>query len=323
MKTIVTFCLVLLLSLPAASQDLFGKLTEKYASQEGFSATNLTRDMFDLYLKKKQVEPNTPVYETLKKLSSILVVSQSSLSPEKSGEESGKVVSEIHQLMLNHYKSLSFTLFKTENRMGEDLKVFLKKTGEKINALSLITASPTRVILVELNGDIDLSSVSDLNKALNIRGLENLSRINGQPDVFSNWKALGDYNFNFNEDQMKQFQLSEEQMKQFQLKEEQWKDFKALNDLKTKEFMLNNKEFTEQEKEMIERSREMAEKYQRHPIFLSAPGDTNVVYIIDGKKADAKEIKNINPDQIKAIEVIKPDKEKPGKKGEIRITTRK
>ena len=67
----------------------------------------------------------------------------------------------------------------------------------------------------------------------------------------------------------------------------------------------------------------MAEKYQRHPIFLSAPGDTNMVYIVDGKKVNAKEIKNLQPDQIKSIQIIKQDREKPGKKGEIRITTGK
>jgi len=116
MKTIVTVCFVLFLTLSLAGQDLFTSLTEKYASKEGFSATNLTRDMFDLYLRKKQVEPNSPVSETLRKLNNILVVSQSIIAGGKTEDKPADLVQEIHNTILSHYKSQSFTLFKTENR---------------------------------------------------------------------------------------------------------------------------------------------------------------------------------------------------------------
>lgn len=312
MKTIAIFSISLLMTFSLAGQDLFVKLTDKYANQEGFSATNLTSDMFDLYLRKKQVESNSPVYETLKRLTNILVVNQTTLMTDKSAEKQDNKVTDIHQALLDYYRGQSYTLFKTENRMGEDLKVYLKKTGEKINALSLITASPTRVTLVELKGDIDLASVSELSKALNVRGLENLTRINGQSDFLGTWISGNDLNitYNWNEDQQKNMQLLME------------KD-KALKDIQLKEFTLQSKDMMEKQKQMEEKYREMAERYNRHPIMLSAPGDTNMIYIIDGKKANAKEVKNIDPDQIRTIEVIKPDKEKPGKKGEIRITTRK
>ncbi len=308
MKTIVTVCFVLFLTLSLAGQDLFTSLTEKYASQEGFSATNLTRDMFDLYLRKKQVEPNSPVSETLRKLNNILVVSQSIIAGGKTEDNPADLVQEIHNTILSHYKSQSFTLFKTENRLGEDLKVYLKKNGEKVTALSLITASPTRVALVELTGDIDLASVSELNKTLNIKGLENLNKINGQSDFTFYEKFNGDFYFKFDDDQ--HLKLLDDQMK-------------ALKDQKFFELESKNREFSQQQKEMAEKAREMAEKYQRHPIFLSAPGDTNMVYIVDGKKVNVKEIKNLQPDQIKSIQIIKQDKDKPGKKGEIRITTGK
>jgi hypothetical protein len=308
MRTTVTLCFVFFFVLSLAGQDLFTSLTEKYASKEGFSATNLTRDMFDLYLRKKQVEPNSPVSETLRKLNNILVVSQSIIPGGKTEDKPADVVQEIHNNILSHYKSQSFTLFKTENRMGEDLKVYLKKNGEKVTALSLITASTTRVTLVELTGDIDLASVSELNKTLNIKGLENLNKINGQSDFTFSEKFNGNFYYKFDDEQ--HLKLLDEQMK-------------ALKDQKFFELESKTREFSQQQKEMAEKAREMAEKYQRHPIFLSAPGDTNMIYIVDGKKVNAKEIKNLQPDQIKSIQIIKQDKEKPGKKGEIRITTGK
>ncbi len=73
-------------------------------------------------------------------------------------------------------------MFKTEKRMGEDVKVFLKKNQDKIKSLALITNSSASTNLVELNGDIDLSTVAELNNTLNLRGLENLYKINDRFD---------------------------------------------------------------------------------------------------------------------------------------------
>jgi hypothetical protein len=72
---------------------------------------------------------------------------------------------------------------------------------------------------------------------------------------------------------------------------------------------------------MAEKSRQMYEVYGRRPIFLSAPGDTNVVYYLDGKKVKAEQIKVISPDDIVTVDVSKSDKK--GEKSVIRITTKK
>jgi hypothetical protein len=92
---------------------------------------------------------------------------------------------------------------------------------------------------------------------------------------------------------------------------------------KMTEWKLQNKEMLEKQKEMMEKYRQMGEKYGRYPIFLSAPGDTNMVYYIDGKKVNAQEISKINSDQIESIVVVKPDKANPSKKGEMKIKTKK
>jgi len=315
MKTIFLFFFSLFISITVVSQGLFTALTEKYASQEGFSATNLTKDMFDLYLKKKQVEPNSPAYETLKKLDNILVVSYTNLPQERTNPVKTPVsVSEIQKIVLDFYNGQRFTLFKTENRNGEDLKVFLKKNGEKVSALALVsTHSTTRFTLVELTGDIDLTGISDLNMALNLKGLENLYKINGQQDNISIWQKYSDgYPYSLQQQQELQKNL-----------QQAYEDMNKLKGEKMTEWKLQNKEMLEKQKEMMEKYRQMGEKYGRYPIFLSAPGDTNMVYYIDGKKVNAQEISKINSDQIESIVVVKPDKANPSKKGEMKIKTKK
>jgi len=321
MKTIIFLTFSLLLSFGAVSQGLFSSLTEKYASQEGFSATNLTKDMFDLYLKKKQIDTNSPVYETLKKLDNILVVSFSNLPITKEPAKTPETTSEMQKTMLNYYIGQSFTLFKTENRNGEDLKVFMKKNGVKVTALSLVVTTPTRITLVELNGDVDLSSISELNKALNLKGLENLYKINNQQEYPFSWQKYPEVFPGFSNDEQLEMQKNLQQS---------LKELNFLNEDKIQEWTMQNKEMTEKQKEMFEKQKEMsekyrqmAEKYRRHPIFLSAPGDTNMVYYIDGKKVTAQEINKINSDQIESIVINKPDKEHPSKKGEMKIKTKK
>ena len=77
MKKIIVFLIASILVTAVHSQDYFKALTEKYADKEGFSASYITKDMFNMYLKKKQVDEKSTVSETLKNLDNILMVSQS------------------------------------------------------------------------------------------------------------------------------------------------------------------------------------------------------------------------------------------------------
>jgi len=70
MKRLTFLLLAVLFVAPAIAQntnDLFNQLTEKYADTEGFSANLLTADMFDLYIKKRNIEETSPVFDALKK----------------------------------------------------------------------------------------------------------------------------------------------------------------------------------------------------------------------------------------------------------------
>ena len=129
--------LVLFISLPAFAQkteNFFEQLTDKYSDKDGFSASMITKDMFDLYLKKKNVDSESSVYEAIKNLDKIMVVSQGNFNggyiniagvniengkPDKEKEEQEN---ELLETILNHYKTGGYTLLKTEKRMGEEVK---------------------------------------------------------------------------------------------------------------------------------------------------------------------------------------------------------
>ncbi len=305
MKRIILMTLVIIMTMPVLAQQnqtLFSQLTEKYADKDGFSASMLTSDLFDLYLKKKNLDEDSPVYDALKQLDKIIVISQSNLmraSAVVSG--TGKNISagdedadsEIHQTMLNYYKKENYTLFKTEKRMGEDVKVFLKKDQDKIKSLALVTNSSTSTNLVELDGDIDLSTVAELNKALNLKGLENLYKIDNSNRYWGYSTGVGSGYSRANVEELvaRQRDLYE---KQNDLSEKQREEMEA-----------QVRQRIERQTQIAEKYRQLAETYGRQPIFLSTPGDTNTVYYLNGKKVKAKDIKELDKEKIESVELKK------------------
>lgn len=320
MKRFILLLVVVVLTLPTQAQQtktFFKTLTDKFAEQDGFSASMITSDMFDLYLKKRNIDEESPVFEALKKLDKVMVVSQSSLKrafierdvSSNDFQTKNEVSSnEIHKTFLNHYNTDEYTLFKTEKHLGEDIKVYLKKSNEKIESLALITNSSVSTNLIELQGDIDLKTISELNQALNLRGLENLYKIENSSN---NWYNSRIYSREGSRERLEE--LSAVQRDQVAKQRE-------LSDKQRVQFEKQAQLTIQKQLEMAEKYREMAEKYQRAPIFLSYPGDTNTVYFLDGKKVKAKKIKEIDQDKIESVEVHKSDEEKD--KTTIRIKTK-
>lgn len=300
--------------LAQADETFFRDLTEKYANQDGFSASLITDDMFDLYLKKRKIEDSSPVYKALEDLNSVLVASQSKFSGTQvnsNKQEENSSTAKVHDFILEHYKNEKYTLFKTEKTMGEDVKVYLKKNQGIIQSLALITHSSVSTQLVELNGDIDLKTLSELSQALNLRGLENLYKINNS--------SRAPYGLNYpgtrySEEYQRVMLLKQREMieKQRQMTEKQRQMTERQARLTREEqakIEAYSKQMAEKQMQMAEKYREMAEKYQRTPIFLSTPGDTNTVYFLNGKTVKAKEIKELDPNDIESIDIKKGKKE--------------
>jgi hypothetical protein len=265
--------------------------------------------MFDLYIKKKNLDETSPVFDALKKLDYITVISQSKFftgTVQPSAEKETNTDNPLYNSILEHYRKNGYTLFKTEKRLGEDIKVFLMKNQEKIVSLALITNSSSATNLVELQGDIDLKTVAELSKAMNLKGLENLYKLDnnnswiyGTPGVAVSPERIEEMVARQREYFERQRNLTEEQRA-------------AIED--------QVRASAEKQKLMAEKYREMAEKYGREPIFLNYPGDTNTVYYIDGNKVKAKDIKELDKEKIESIEIKKPEKK--DDKTTIRIKTK-
>lgn len=311
MKKLIVIMLVVGIWFPALAQqseELFSTLTEKYADQDGFSASMLTNDMFELYLRKKNVEEGSEVAEVLKNLDNILVVSQSKFgvnveedffNGNKTPKTEKSNLDEVHKEILAHYKNSGFSLLKTEKRMGEDVKVYLRKDNGKIASMALITNSSSSTNLVEINGDIDLVNVASLSKAMNLKGLENLYKIDNSSHGFISGAEMWRNYHELDEERIAEMEARAREMaeKHAKLSEEQIKQIEKQAQAQA-----------QKQREMFEKQRQMAEIYGRQPIFLSTPGDTNTVYYIDGKVVESDEVKAMLKDgEVKQITKTEKD----------------
>ncbi|WP_340113313.1 DUF4252 domain-containing protein [Maribellus mangrovi] len=303
MRQLILMVLLIGISITVQSQNVegfFKQLTTNYADQDGFSASMLSSDMFDLYMKKKDLDKDSEVAAALKNLDNILVVSQSKFGNAYAAfnEQAGAGVKtskpdlgKLHIDILAHYNTGDYTLLKTEKRMGEDVKVYLKKRNGEINSLALVTNSNTATSLVELDGKIDLANVASLSKAMNLRGLENLYKID-------NKSPYGAYEPYIDEERIEQMAVQARVMAERQA---------ALSDKQMQEIQEQAEMQAQKQMEMAEKYREMAEKYGRQPIFLNYPGDSTEYYL-NGKKVDAEKIKELEKETIQTIDVKKDEK---------------
>ena len=309
MNKLFVFVLIFVFLCPAKaqqSQDLFEQLVEKYADEDGFSASQISQDMFKLYLKKKDVEEDPPVRLALSNLKKIVVISQSSFGRSAQLIREGYVAADafekekpekentLHKEILDYYKNANFTLLKTEKRMGEDIKVYVKRDKGRLESLAVITNSSVSTNLVELQGLIELKAVSDIGNALNVRGIENLHKIDNSGGSYY-VRGMSGY--------------SPERLEEMVARQKEWAEQFELSEEQKAKIEEQAKKMAEKQAEMAEKYRQMAETYGRQPIFLSTPGDENTEYYLDGKKVDADKIKELDKNAIKSIEVNKAEKE--------------
>lgn len=299
MKKVVLIIIAAILISPVSGQELFKTLVDKYSNKDGFSAVQLSKDMFDLYLKKKNIDAKDPVFEVVNNLENILVITQ------VMGAEKDDVLKGIQTEILDYYKKKGMTLFKTEKKSGYDLKIYIEKNKEGVSSLGLVNLSDLSLTLIEINGVIDLTSIASLNKAFNIRGLDALRKIDDSGNYFIS-PDLSSFNI-----PDIRFELSEERRKEI---EESMK--KAREEMKTRQ-----KEMEFHQKEMLEHEKDFAGKYNRYPIFLGGNSDSTVYYI-NGKISTKNDYKELDPDKIEEIEV-KKEKKNDKSIGIINITTKK
>ena len=162
------------------AQNPIDKIYEKYAGQDGFTAVNFTKEMFQLVQQmsmgdsadadiknaKKMVDQLTGVKVLMYKFDSTQVSKAVGYYNEFAGAYGS-----------NAYKELMSV------QEGRQHIKFLTKPGTngKVSEFVMLMKDKDEVGVISLAGNIDLSSISSMSKFMNIKGIENLKKMHGAP----------------------------------------------------------------------------------------------------------------------------------------------
>ena len=164
MKKIFLLIAVLVLCVSARSQsNAIDELFEKYQDQDGFTSVFISGKM--LGMMSKIAENEGDKQNPFPKISSIRILTQDSAS----------------SLKLNFYseiaKKVDFSAYEelmVVRKSKEVTKFLVKKNGNSITELLLISGGEHNNSLISIRGDIDLKQLSELSKTTGIEELEQI-----------------------------------------------------------------------------------------------------------------------------------------------------
>ena len=161
------------------AQSPIDKIYEKYSGQEGFTAVNFTKEMFqmiqqmsmgdsansDMKNAKQMVDQLSGVKVIMYKFDSTRVAKAVAYYNEFAGAYSS-----------NTYKELMTV------QEGREYIRFMTKQGTtgKISEFVMLMKDKDEVGVISLTGNIDLASISNMSKFMNIKGMENLKKMKNE-----------------------------------------------------------------------------------------------------------------------------------------------
>lgn len=162
--SLVTFCLAIIIQAQSSAVD---DMFNKYSEKQGFTVVSISSKMFSLFANKDA--ENKDAGEIINKLKSIKILS---------------VEDSLLNMNLNFYTELSRKLDLSVYeellvvKEGPDITKFLiRQTGNIISELLVITGGPKGNSLISIKGELNLKSISELSKSLDMQELKNLDKI--------------------------------------------------------------------------------------------------------------------------------------------------
>jgi len=168
MKTLFLSLIALSITLMLHAQaNPIDEMFNKYSEKEGFTVVSISSKMFSMFAD--QDKKNQETDDIINRLKSIRILS---------------VEDSLLNLNLNFYTELSRKLNLSEYeelmavKEGHDVTKFLiRQNGNVISELLVVTGGPGGNSLISIKGDLNLKSISDLSKSMDIQELKSLDNM--------------------------------------------------------------------------------------------------------------------------------------------------
>lgn len=170
MKRILIPILLIAFSLAGNAQNTaIDQLFDRYADRDGFTTVSISKAMFSLFASEQ--ESKDEFNKAVKGLESIRILApDSAIQAQMKGK-------------LNFYNEISKSLplsqyeeLMSVKEKDQVFKMLIRKKGSVITEFLMIGGGKDNVLIC-ITGNIDLKSISNLSKAMNIEGMENIDKV--------------------------------------------------------------------------------------------------------------------------------------------------
>jgi hypothetical protein len=168
MKHIIASIAFMLIVQAANSQDAISQFFSKYQNDDSFSHVTVSSKMFGLFTKMEADSPDDKeVLDAISKLKGLRILTKSdSLNSRKLYKEAFSLIP------TKDYEELMS--FRDKDK---DIKFLIKESGGKISELLMVMGGSKEFMVLSLFGEIDLKQVSRIGKKMDVKGLENLEKM--------------------------------------------------------------------------------------------------------------------------------------------------
>jgi hypothetical protein len=151
-----------------AQNDAINRFFNQYMEDERFTVVFVSPKMFSLVSKiSTDDEDWENVREVVGGLTGLRVLTSDSL-------DNGLA---FYKEALSKVPASEYAELLTVRDGKENVRIWVKDSGNIINELLLLVGSPDEFVLLSLTGTIDLDKISNLSKGLDINGAEHLEKI--------------------------------------------------------------------------------------------------------------------------------------------------
>jgi hypothetical protein len=171
MKNIVLLIVFLAFSLGAGAQSIIDNLYDKYSSTEGYTSVYISKYMFEMFKSnEKDIQMQDEMEQAISKLDCIKILTRDD-DPSTSAPVS--LYSEIMKVI----PSSTYKEIMVVKEGGQNVNMYVKENNDKVAELLMVIGGGDEDVLISIQGDIDMNSISKIGASMNIEGMENLENI--------------------------------------------------------------------------------------------------------------------------------------------------
>jgi hypothetical protein len=167
----ITVLLAIMLPVMAIAQSPADALFDKYSQKEGFTSVYITQAMFSLFADMDTEGEEEGFLDLVKNLTCIKIISVD----DTTGALNKSV--NFYNEIIKDFPKQKYEELMVVKKDNQDIKFLIRKDGKIINELLMVVGGTEENVLISIQGNIDLKTISKLSKAMKIEGMENLEEI--------------------------------------------------------------------------------------------------------------------------------------------------